>query len=32
MFTRFLPFVVFPSGKPTPMYVRYLGKVLPSAV
>ena len=32
MLTRFLPFLVFPSGKPTPNYVQYLGKVLPSAV
>ena len=32
MLTRFLPFIVFPSGKPTPQYVQYLGKVLPSAV
>lgn len=32
MATRFLPFLVFPAGKPTPKYVRYLGKVLPSAV
>jgi branched-subunit amino acid transport protein AzlD len=32
MLTRFLPFIVFPSGKPTPNYVQYLGKVLPSAV
>ncbi|MED1221388.1 MULTISPECIES: branched-chain amino acid transporter permease [Bacillus] len=32
MLTRFLPFMVFPSGKPTPKYVQYLGKVLPSAV
>lgn len=32
MLTRFLPFIVFPSGKPTPKYVKYLGKVLPSAV
>ncbi|HJC58448.1 MAG TPA: branched-chain amino acid transporter permease [Candidatus Eisenbergiella intestinipullorum] len=30
--TRFLPFLVFPAGKPTPGYIRYLGKVLPSAV
>ncbi len=30
--TRFLPFLVFPEGKPTPKYIRYLGKVLPSAV
>ncbi|MGM7724298.1 branched-chain amino acid transporter permease [Metabacillus sp. Hm71] len=32
MLTRFLPFMIFPSGKPTPNYVQYLGKVLPSAV
>ncbi|MBT2728334.1 branched-chain amino acid transporter permease [Bacillus sp. ISL-75] len=32
MLTRFLPFIVFPSGKPTPQYVQYLGKVLPAAV
>lgn len=32
MATRFLPFLAFPSGKPTPKYVRYLGKVLPAAV
>ena len=30
--TRFLPFLIFPAGKPTPRYVRYLGKVLPPAV
>ena len=30
--TRFLPFLVFPAGKPTPQYVQYLGKVLPAAV
>ncbi len=30
--TRFLPFLVFPSGKPTPAYIKYLGTVLPSAV
>lgn len=30
--TRFLPFLLFPAGKPTPGYVRYLGKVLPAAV
>ena len=30
--TRFHPFLVFPEGKPTPKYIRYLGKVLPSAV
>lgn len=30
--TRFLPFLLFPAGRPTPRYVRYLGTVLPSAV
>lgn len=30
--TRFLPFLIFPAGKQTPKYVKYLGKVLPSAV
>lgn len=30
--TRFLPFILFPAGKPTPKYIQYLGKVLPSAV
>ena len=30
--TRFLPFLVFPSGKPTPKYVQFLGKFLPAAV
>ena len=32
MLTRFLPFILFPAGKPTPKYVQYLGKVLPAAV
>lgn len=32
MLTRFLPFVVFASGKATPKYVQYLGEVLPSVV
>lgn len=32
MLTRFLPFFIFSSGKPTPKYVRYLGQVLPPAV
>lgn len=32
MITRFLPFIVFPANKPTPKYIQYLGKVLPSAV
>lgn len=30
--TRFLPFIVFREGRPTPKYIQYLGKVLPSAV
>lgn len=30
--TRFLPFLLFPAGKPKPEYIQYLGKVLPSAV
>ncbi|WP_396128220.1 branched-chain amino acid transporter permease [Clostridium sp.] len=29
--TRFLPFFIFTSDKPTPKYVQYLGKMLPSA-
>lgn len=32
MVTRFLPFFLFPAGKPTPKYIQYLGKVLPAAV
>ncbi|MEI3518573.1 MAG: AzlD domain-containing protein [Clostridia bacterium] len=32
MLTRFVPFFVFPAGKPTPKYVQYLGNVLPPAV
>lgn len=32
MITRFIPFIVFPSGKPTPKYIQYLGKALPGAV
>lgn len=32
MVMRFLPFIVFPAGKPTPKYIQYLGKVLPGAV
>lgn len=31
MTTRFLPFLIFPQGKKTPLYVQYLGKVLPAA-
>lgn len=30
--TRFLPFLLFPAGKPTPKYIQYLGTVLPAAV
>ena len=30
--TPFLPFLIFPAGKPTPKYIQYLGKVLPAAV
>lgn len=29
--TRAAPFVLFPQGRPTPRFVLYLGKVLPSA-
>ena len=32
MLTRYLPFVVFPAGKPTPKYITYLGHFLPGAV
>lgn len=32
MLTRFLPFVLFPAGKPTPKYIQYLGRMLPAAV
>lgn len=32
MLTRFLPFILFPADKPTPKYIQYLRKVLPSAV
>ena len=30
--TRFLPFLLFSSRKPTPAYVRYLGRALPGAI
>lgn len=30
--TRFLPFLIFPAGRPTPPYIKYLGQVLPAAV
>lgn len=32
MLTRFLPFLLFPAGKPTPKSIQYLGKALPAAV
>lgn len=32
MITRFLPFIIFPADKPTPKFIKYLGKVLPPAV
>ena len=31
-FTRWLPFWVFPTNRPIPEYIRYLGKVLPAAM
>ena len=30
--SRFLPFLLFPENKPTPVYIQYLGRVLPAAV
>lgn len=32
LLTRALPFFAFPSHKPTPKYILYLGKVLPFAI
>ena len=32
MLTRFLPFMVFRSDRPTPKYIQYLGKVFPGAI
>ena len=32
MATRFLPFIIFNSKKPTPKYIEYLGKALPAAI
>lgn len=29
MLTRFLPFLLFGSNRPTPKYVQYLGRMLP---
>lgn len=30
--TRFLPFLIFPEGRKPPLYIEYLGTVLPFAV
>lgn len=32
MLTRFLPFLIFPAGKPLPPFMKYLGQTLPPAV
>ena len=32
MATRFLPFLIFRQGRPTPSLVTYLGKALPAAI
>ncbi len=32
MLTRFLPFLIFSAKKPTPRFIQYLGKALPSAI
>lgn len=32
MLSRFLPFLLFPAGKPTPKLVQKLGRILPAAV
>lgn len=32
LLTRLLPFLLFPAGKETPAFIRYLGDVLPGAV
>ena len=32
MAMRFLPFILFPAGKPMPKYIVYLGRVLPGAI
>ena len=32
MASRFLPFLIFSTKKPTPKYVQYLGKALPAAI
>ena len=30
--TRFLPFLIFGENRPTPKFIEYLGKALPSAI
>lgn len=32
MLTRFLPFIIFRSDKPTPKYIQYIGNALPPAI
>ncbi len=32
MLTRFLPFIIFRSDRPTPKFLKYIGKALPPAV
>ncbi|MGI6111598.1 MAG: branched-chain amino acid transporter permease [Bilifractor sp.] len=32
VFTRFIPYIIFPEGRKVPAYVEYLGKVLGPAV
>lgn len=32
MLTRFIPFIAFRPGKPTPKYIMHLGKLLPASV
>ena len=32
MTTRFLPFLIFSEKRPTPAFVQYIGRYLPSAV
>lgn len=32
MLTRFLPFLIFSEDRPTPGYIKYLGKALPAAL
>ena len=32
MLSRFLPFILFSSRRPTPRYIQYLGATLPAAI